>query len=89
MYVIRIDYGRSKATTMRQIFHQVLPQKIYNIGLFLDAEIVGYVAREKAGRTDSFLVATNMTTNIHVRCKFQAPTVSRPFLRFHNIDPLR
>jgi hypothetical protein len=80
LYAIRIEYGRNKAATMRQVFHQVLPPKTYAIGLLLDAKIIGYVAREAASRADVFLMATNMTTNIYVRSKTRMPIVSGPIL---------
>jgi hypothetical protein len=73
---IRIEYGPNKTTTMWQVFHQVLPAKVSHIGTFLDAKIIGYVAREKLKSADCFLMATNITTNVSVRCKVKTPMVS-------------
>jgi hypothetical protein len=61
---------------MRQVFHQEFPPKISYVGLFLDSEIIGYV-QKTSNHDDAFIVATNMTTGIFVRCKIRMPFVSQ------------
>jgi hypothetical protein len=74
--VICIDHGRNKATTIRQVFYQVLPQAMSGLALFLNAEMIGYVAREKSNHADAFVVVTNMATNVFVRYNIKTPIVS-------------